>query len=473
MKRIVKPSTDITPFQISKKELLIEAAFGPQAAFVNDISQFIAAQCSRRSGKTTGLALRFFRTMAKYPKCTCIYLALTRDSAKDILWPVLQELNEQYNLKCEFKESTLECHMPNGSKLKLYGADMPNFIRRLKGQKSPGIAIDEAQDFGMHLQSLINDVLTPLLTDYGGDGWLAITGTPGPVPQGYFFEVTHEGKYGYSVHKWTLLDNPHIPDPVRFIESLIRRNEWEENNPTLLREWRNQWVLDVDSLWVRYKEEKCHYAELPQQVKKWQYVLGIDIGFRDADALAVVAWSDEVKETYLVEELVTKKQDITSLIEQINEISKRYNFQKIVIDQGGLGLKIAEEMRRRHGISIDPADKKLKAQNVGYLNDDLRLGRFKAHAKSRFALDSYLVQIDWDKSTPDKIVIKKEPHSDIIDAVLYAYKETYAYTHEPEPDKKPKWGSKEWADQQHDSMFEAELEGLQAEQAFKTEYGDY
>ena len=53
---------------------------------------------------------------------------------------------------------------------------------------------------------------------------------------------------------------------------------------------------------------------------------------------------------------------------------------KIVIDQGGLGLKIAEEMRRRHGVPVEPADKKLKAENVGVLNDELRMGRFKAKA---------------------------------------------------------------------------------------------
>lgn len=467
MRRVVKPTivskTELAAFSFAKK-LRVAEDFAPQNAFVKDESRYIAAQCSRRAGKSNGLALRFFITMEAHPKANCIYLALTRDSAKQIMWPVLQELDEKYKLNCIFKESDLSVTHPNGARLTLYGADMANFIRRLKGQKSPGIGIDESQDFGTHLESLINDVLTPMLVDYQ-DSWLAVVGTPGPVPQGHYFEITHNGRYGYSVHKWTLLDNPYIHEPQKFIDDMILKRQWEPNHPTLMREWQNQWVLDVDALWVRYKAEVNHYIELPK-VHKWNYILGIDIGFKDADALAVLAWSNETPHTYLVEEIITAKQDITSLIEQIEGISKKYDFQKIVIDQGGLGLKIAEEMRRRHNVPVEAADKKLKAENVAVLNDELRLGKFRAKAASRFAQDSYLIQIDWNKSTPDKIVIKKEPHSDIIDAVLYAFKESYAFTHQPEK-AKIKYGSPEWAAQQSQAMWDAEMAGHQAELEFQ------
>lgn len=465
MKRIVKaPNTYIEPKKFSTWLETHGEDFPRQDAFINDKARFLAAQCGRRSGKTTGLAIRFLKTMEANPKSTCIYLALTRDSAKDIMWPVLEELNEKYKLNCILTESKLTMTHPNGATLKLYGADMQNFIRRLKGQKAPGVAIDESQDFGIHLQSLVVDVLTPMLIDYK-DSWLAVVGTPGPVPQGYFFDVTNNHRYGYSLHKWTINENPHIDNPEEFIQTLIHNNEWEPTHPTLLREWRNKWVLDVEALWIRYSEKVNHYAELPSNVKKWNYILGIDIGFKDADALAVLAWSEEDKNTYLVEEVITEKQDITSLVEQIEDISKRYDFSKMVIDQGGLGLKIAEEMRARKGISVEAADKKLKAENVGFLNDDLRTGKFKAKSASRFAQDSYLIQIDWAKSTPDKIVIKKEPHSDIIDSVLYAFRESYAYTHKVE-EKKVQYGSKAWADQQVNDMFEREKEGLQQEASF-------
>lgn len=444
----------------ASKPIDLRGDFEAQNNFINDSSRYIAAQCSRRAGKTNGLAIRFFKTLEKHPKSQCIYLGLTLESSREILWPVLQEINDKYNLGCTFVESRLTMRHPNGSSLRLFGADMKNFIKRLKGRKYPGVGIDEAQDFGPHLQSLIDDVLTPSIADYE-DGWLAMTGTPGPVPQGYFFEVTQNNRYGYSRHGWTLLENPYMPNPASFLRDLRAKREWTEDNPTYKREYLNHWVLDVQSLWIRYSEAVNNFELLPKE-HKWNYVLGVDIGFNDADAIGVVAWAETSPITYLVEESIKTKQGVTALIAQIDALQKKYGAYKIVMDEGGLGKKLAEDLRQRFGCPIQPADKAHKQDNVAFLNDALRLGKFKAPKDSRFAQDSYLVQIDWTKTTPTRVILKKDPHSDIIDAVLYAFRESYSYAHEPETSK-PRYGSKEWAEQQESSMFEAELEGLQKE----------
>jgi len=454
------------------KPIDLDPNFAVQNDFINDPSKYLVAQCSRRAGKTNALAIRFLKTMEKYPKSQCVYLGLTLESARNILWPVLQDLNDQHQLGCKFVDSKLIMTHPNGAKLRILGADMSNFIKRLKGIKAPGIAIDEAQDFGPHLQSLVDDVLTPCIADYA-DGWLAMTGTPGPVPQGYFYRSTHERKYGYSFHGWTVLDNPYMPNPAAFIDEQMVRNEWDENNPTLLREWKNQWVLDVQSLWVQYKESINHFIQLPTITPhKWNYVMGIDLGFKDADAIAVLAWSEQVSQAYLVEEVITTKQTITDLVGQIQVLTEKYGISKMVIDEGGLGKKIAEELRRQKSIPVHQADKARKQENVSFLNDALRTGRFKAKGASKFAQDSYLVQIDWDKSRPDKIVIKKHPHSDIIDAVLYAFRECPIFAYEP-PKPKPKYGSREWAEAENNRMFELEMEGLRNEEEARIERGGF
>lgn len=450
--------------------ITLTGEFPEQEAFILDPNRYLDAQCSRRAGKTNGLAIRFFKTLERHPKSQCLYLALTRDSARDIMWPVLHEINDKYKQGCKFLESKLTMVHPNGAKLILLGADMKNFIKRIKGRKFPGIGVDEAQDFGPHLQSLIDDVLTPSIADYV-DGWLAVTGTPGPVPQGYFFDVTRNKKYGYSHHEWTILENPFMPDPAKFIKELCAKREWPENHPTLLREYRNKWVLDVQALWVRYTESLNHYQSIPDlQGKKYNYILGIDIGFNDADAIAVLAWHESCAEIYLVEEIITKKQGLTELVEQVQQLQKKYDPDKLVIDEGGLGKKLAEEMRRRYQIPVQAADKSRKQENVEMLNDVLRLGKFKAKGASRFAQDSYLVQIDWDKSTPDKIIIRKKPHSDIIDAVLYAFKESPAFTYEA-PKARLVPGTKEWAEAQETGMFDAELEKHREEQDLKDRLG--
>jgi hypothetical protein len=458
---VLKELVDRNAVTASVNQVKLSADFAGQNEFVEDKARYVAAQCSRRAGKTNGLALRFFQTMEKYPKSQCLYLSLTQESARSIMWPILHEINDRFQLGCTFTESRLEMKYPNGAKLKLMGADLKDYIKRLKGRKFPGVGIDEAQDMGAHLQSLIDDVLTPSIADYA-DGWLALTGTPGPVPSGYYFDVTQNNKYGFKIHKWDLTQNPHMPDPLGFLNDLKSKRGWDDNNPTLQREYLNRWVLDVESLWVRYNEKINDYQDLPKD-HKWNYIMGVDLGYNDADAITILAWSDTTPVTYLAEEVITKKQGLTELIEQMNAMHKKYDIGKVVMDEGGLGKKMAEEIRRRYAINVEPADKARKQENVEILNDSLRLGKFKAKAKSRFAQDSYLIQIDWDRTTPNKIVIKKKPHSDIIDAVLYAFRESYAFTHTVEPEK-PRYGSREWALQQQNSMFEAELEGMLAEQ---------
>lgn len=435
---------------------LSQKSFPAQDAFIQDKSQFLAALCTRRAGKTNALAKKFINTMKLHSNSLSRYIALTRDSAKDIMWPVLEELDEREELNANFNESNLTMTLPNGAKLRLMGADMKNFIRRLKGVKSPAVAVDEAQEFGAHLETLIDEVLTPTISDYE-NSWIALTGTPGPIPRGFFYDLTNSGIGDYSLHRWSLFDNPYLPNAQAFVDQLKKRKKWDDRNPTYLREYKGLWVLDLESLVIQYKED-AHFESLPPA--NWNYLLGIDLGFNDADALAVLAYSDTQSSTFLVEENIQPKQGITELVIQIQVLAAKYSITKMVIDEGGLGKKIAEEIRRRHQIPVLPADKSRKMENVALLNDALRTGAFKAKKNSRFAQDSYQLQIDHDKTTPDRIVVKKGFHSDIIDAVLYAFKESYAFTYQ-KPIPSPQQGTPEWMTKETTDMERA------AEEYFK------
>lgn len=441
-----------------------DTPFPQQDRFVDDESQFVAALTTRRAGKSTGFARRYYNTMIKYPGCLCPHIGLTRESTKNIMWPILQELNDRGQWNAKFHESNLSMELPNGSRVQLFGADMKNFIRRLRGIKTPGAGVDEAQEFGEHLQTLVDDILTPATADYI-DGWIGLGGTPGPIPRGYFYDVTQGGLYGYSVHRWGIYDNPFMPDPAAFVEKLKKRQGWDETHPTLLREYKGLWVLDTESLLIKYSEDRNHYDELPNPIanRRWTYILGVDLGYRDSDALAVLAWGEWSPNIYLVEEVVTQGQDITQLSNQIEAMIKKYDVAKIVMDEGALGKKIAEEIRRRKHIPVQPAEKQRKFENVAFLNDYLRAGKFKAKKQSRFAQDSMQVQIDYEKTTPDRIVVKKGFHSDIIDAVLYSFKESPAFTFQAQP-AKPKYGTPEWGRQEEDAMYEAALEAATASQ---------
>lgn len=469
MKRIVKKATDLIEVDkfYARKFNLSQFLFDKQLEFVEDPAPFKVAVCSRRAGKTVSCAAHLIHTCINTPKITCLYITLSRNNAKKIIWKELLGINEQFKLGGWTDETELSLSFPNGSMVYLSGAKDQSEIEKFRGLSIKLCYIDECQSFKEYIKDLIDDIIAPALIDYAGS--LCLIGTPGAVPAGYFHECAVKNDV-WSKHAWTFWDNPHIEiksgqSHKNILDRELKRRGVEIADPSIQREWFGKWVLDLNSLLIQYHEELNDFTELPKTYK-WNYILGIDVGFKDADALCILAWSESSLATYLVEEVVTTKQGITELVEQAQALMKKYDVYKIVMDMGGLGKKIGEEMIRRHQIPVEAADKTRKIENIAFLNDALRRGHFKASKKSRFTQDSYMVEIDRDKSTPERIKVSDRFHSDIIDAVLYAFKLSPAYAYEPAALDKPKWGTKEWADRQSTEMFEKELDGAMKEQEY-------
>jgi PBSX family phage terminase large subunit len=449
--------------------------FKEQLAFVKDPSPNKVAVCSRRAGKTTACAADLVYTAINNPGTVSLYITLSRNNAKKIIWKEIKDLNRDYALKGELNLSELSVSFPNGSTIYLSGAKDTNEIEKFRGLALKLVYIDEAQSFRSYIEELINDILSPALMDYSGT--LNLIGTPSPIPAGFFHDAYVKNK-GFSSHHWTFWDNPFIIKKSKkthreMMDRELKRRGVTLEDPSIQREYFGKWTLDSNSLLIHYTTTLNDFQAIPvTNPKRLNYIMGIDLGFDDADAIAVLAWSEDMPATYLIEEVVVRQQGLTELTEQIEFLRKKYDVSKLMIDQGGLGKKLAEEMRRRHGIPVQPADKARKMEHIAFLNDALRTGRFKAKSDSKFAQDSYLVEIDRDKSTPDKIKVSTAYHSDIIDAVLYAFVESPAFTY-VKPKEAPKYGTKEWAEAQESNMFEAELEGLTEAHRLQKEYDDY
>lgn len=407
---------------------------------------------------------------------TCLYITLSRANAKKLVWRELLKINQEYDLGGDPDHTELSMTFPNKSVIYCSGAKDATEIEKFRGLALKICYIDECQSFRNYIEELINDVIAPALLDHNGS--ICLIGTPGPVPTGYFYECSHKLDT-WSKHGWSFFENPMLPALKKNITHLdmlndeLKRRGVTMTDPSIQREYFGKWVLDSDSLWIHYDETLNDYNALSNlPTIKYNYILGIDLGYEDSDALAVLGWSDSEATTYLVEECVVNKQGLTELVEQIQRLQKKYDISKMIIDEGGLGKKLAEEMRRRHHLPVQAADKARKQENVAFLNDSLRTKRFRAKRASKFAQDSHLVEIDRDKSTPDKIVLSKKYHSDIIDAVLYAFKESPAYTYQVEKTK-PKIGSQEWAKQEQESMFEAALEHFTSQEELEKGNNNY
>lgn len=440
--------------------------FKEQLDFVLDPSPNKIAVCSRRSGKTVACAADLVHTAINNPNTVCLYITLSRNNAKKIIWKEIKDLNRTYSLKGKLNLSELSISFPNGSMIYLSGAKDTSEIEKFRGLALKKVYLDEAQSFRAYIKELIDDVLSPALMDYSGT--LVLIGTPSPIPTGFFHDSFTNTNNNWSKHHWTFWNNHFITQKSKrthqeMLDRELKRRGVTADDPSIQREWFGRFTLDSDCLLIHYDKNKNHFDQLPTIVpKKWSHIMGIDLGFDDADAIAILAYCDDSPVTYLVDEKVVAQQGLTELVKQIQFFQKKYDIVKMVIDQGGLGKKLAEEIRRRHAIPVHPADKARKMETVAFFNDALRTSRFKAKADSKFAQDSYLVEIDRDKSTSDKIKVSNKYHSDILDAALYAFHESPAFSYQA-PIEGPKYGSKEWADAQQDQMFELEQQGLMKE----------
>ena len=455
---------------------LEDFCFDKQLAFVTDKAPFATAVCSVRAGKTVGCAADLVHTAIGRDGIVCLYLTLNRLSAKRIIWPDLLKIIRQYNLGAKINESELSITFPNGSTIYVSGAKDKSEIEKFRGLALALCYIDEAQAFRSYIQELVDEVIAKRLFDYAGR--LRLIGTPGAVPVGYFYECSQSGQWSH--HYWTMFDNPWLPIKSGLTHEQILQRELDRKgvtreDPSIQRECFGRWAFDPDALVFRYNDSLNDYDKLPNLGTDWNYVLGVDLGFDDSDAISALAWHEKSPELYLVEEVITSKQTITDLASQLETLVKRYNPTKIVMDTGGLGKKIAEEITKRFAIPVHAAEKARKFEYIELLNDAMRTKKFMAKKTSQLAQDCKLVEWDNDVTNPEKLKIKDTFHSDICDSVLYAFREAAHWLYEkPEEPVKPyteRWFKKEQEDMWHQA-FERQRRAEHDEDAFYEE-SDY
>lgn len=416
--------------------------FGPQLRAVTSTAGRKVLRCGRRAGKTYGIDVAAL--LAAREGKQVLYVTLTRANAKEIAWADLMTLNEDHALGGVTNLQDLHMRFPaTGGIVQLRGANNERETAKIRGKKFHIVIVDEAQSIPDRIFGpLIREIIGPTLIDYSGSLWLV--GTPPPVRAGLFWEC-YAGKHRHrwEQHFWTVRENEKLPARIagKNIDDILRdvreENGWTDDDPTYRREYLGEDVEDLESLLFQFRPDRNSFEAI--EPGNWSYVLGVDIGFDDSDAIAVLGWREHDRRVYLLEEHVQAGQDITDLAERIKPMVERYKPTMVVIDQGGLGKKTAAELSRRHGIVLQGAEKERKGEFIKIMNADLRKGLLMARADSIFAEDCKLVRRD--PAALARGLLQELPsgrggyHSDICDAVLYAWRWCWHYLEQPERPK--------------------------------------
>lgn len=434
---------------------LLDKRHAKQHRAFSDPSRKIGVLAGRGAGKTGGAVRWLVEGALQEPRTMSPFIGLSRDEAKKLAWDELKTIDEKHRLGFTFNDSELVATAPNRSKIWVSGADKRKDIRKFRGFPIKRAVVEECGAQGPHLEELVEEVLEPRTVDV--DGQIALLGTPNAACAGYFFDVTTGRRRGWSNHTWTMLDNPFLPRAKAWLKKKIADMGWATDHPVLLREYFARWVRSLESLVYAFDEERNLYTALPPNMD-WHYVLGIDVGLRDATAYVVWAWCRDLPELYEVACIVDRDTSTATISQRLDRapsriarrikvIREHFKLHAAVMDTGGLGKVIIERLMERHtkelgSLQIEAPEKQGKRAHIDEFNDDARRGLIKVRKGSPLVEEWKLLQ--WDETGLEEDS-RFENHAS--DAGLYGSLKARHFRHKPK-ETGPVEGSPEWERQQ-------------------------
>lgn len=414
------------------KEIDFEAdLFDKQLAVVKSKAKKKAVIAGRRSGKSIQAAYYLISVAFATQRTNVAYIALSRLSAKIIIWDALLLILNRYKIGYKVNLVEQSITLDNGSRILVAGASTEREIEKFRGPSYKLVVVDEcgSPQFLPLLENLIENIISPALMDT--DGTVELISSPGVVNAGFFYEATTDKIPGWDVHHWTVLDNPKLPRWAGkkdwralarlMLEELKIDKGWDDETPVYRREYLGEWVEGDEALIYPFSSNNT-FKNLP--LMDFQFIFGVDLGVVDDATIIVGAYSPLTPNLYIVDEFKQNNMAPSDFAEVLKVYYDRYEPTVIVTDSGGLGKAFVKEIEKRFRMPIEAAQKTNKVGMVTLLQDDFRLGRIKVH-DSLVEIKAELYSYIW-KDKALKVLPDGEDH--LLDALLYAYRRSMHYT---------------------------------------------
>lgn len=402
---------------------VMRGLFDKQLAVPKDPSRRVAIFCPRRAGKTSLLVPWLIQEAfaCQDPGATIFVIGPTLEHARALMWRPLQALDETYDLGLQLVRDPARCILPNGVHIYFRGARDSEQLGVLRGFKNLMVVIDEVQDIKDGILYEIFAATGPGLRDLNGR--MVVAGTPGRVAQGIWYEISTKRRANWSVHSWTMFDNPHLPPDAKNFEIIRQEEGLSPEDPRFKREYLGLWIEDNSELVYRFSVEHNGIpgkeVDLDQNLD-WHYVMGVDFGHHDSSAVVMGAFSYETDQYYEVAEAGGPGLTISDFMDQcVLPFIKQYAPMRIVGDPAA--RQLIAEINQRWGINMLKADKPGKLAFIDLMNSDFLLGRI--HTPMDFELTRERMQLIWDPLAKPRLVEHPKRPNHFCDAALYAYRE--------------------------------------------------
>ena len=422
--------------------------FPKQRAFIEHEGRFSTLCTPRRAAKTETIIRKLLRKSKRMPGSRSVYISMTRDNAKRNVWGRLQTMVARYSLGLIPNHTELILRDPTTrSETWVTGLANEKELAKLRGNSYDYVHVDEVQDILIDFESFILSVITPALGDRRGQ--LSVSGTPDPHRrnQWWYHARNSEGARWKKWQKfgWLLTDNVFFPEPEAYLREIREQEGFTEDDPRYQAEYLGLWTNSKTNLCIdSYEPSRNDFGgDWQAATAGYQFLLGLDPGYKDATAYVVIAYSVSKRHMLIVESLATSNTVVSDMAVQAKKFMAKYPITYIVCDEQGMGKTVAEELVQRFGLPIIPAEKKDKRMRLAFMNSDLRLGKLQVVPSNNLALITQWNSVMWDSEHQRE---QEGQVCDLFDAAGYAHIACRSYF-EAEPEaSQPDAGDAYWAE---------------------------
>lgn len=389
---------------------------------------------ARRVGKTHYLVRRqAAKASMGAPEAMNPYILPTHKSCRLVVWPLAKRIVLRHFPDAVVNETLTTIALPVGGTLVYGGCETMADVGRWYGMAFAQAVTDERGNFpDAVLVELDDEALEPSLMDFGGD--FSGGGNPGRTLRGRWYEQTKDGVRDdpTPLYLGDARENPFLGQPAAaYFELVKERHGWTDASPTFRRQYLGEWVEDAEGLVFPFtaanmidKLPECSRMGGALPAAQWRYVIGVDVGYVDSTAIAVLAAHPLDNREVILSAEKHPQWLPDQLGHRLRELRRQYASSVIVMDTGGMGKVHAAELTRKFGMAIIPAEKRDKASAVRIMRDDIRSGRLVAIASECGPLLDEASVVGWDD---DRLNPEEGLPDDCIHATMYAKRWNHHY----------------------------------------------
>jgi hypothetical protein len=309
-----------------------------QQRLLNDPSKRIVACMARQTGKTTTIAAKAIHFAYTHPNTTTLIISPSLRQSM-IMFDKIQTLTTQNQLLT--KSITRKTHtiiqLTNNSQI----IALPCSENLLRGYTAQLAICDEAAFIP---EKTITQIIFPMLSTTNGTAIFLST----PWDKNHFFYRAFLNP-AYSTHKTKSAECPQIKP--EFLQEMQQNMTHE----SFLMEYEAEFVEALNSYFPQDLIRKCVesaqklnlelHTNLEQDFPKGKYYAGLDSGkLQDYSVLSVAKVEDNTIKLFYMHEFPLET-PYSQVIGHLAKANEKFLFQKVLVDQTGVGEPILEEIR--------------------------------------------------------------------------------------------------------------------------------